>query len=145
MPAKIGQLLSHLTRHDIEEILQEQVITGRPFGQIAVELGLCQPQEVWTAWCKQLIDYPQEIDLDQIGIDSQALSHVPGNVARSMSVLPIRCIGETLVLATTAANHARASAEIGNLLDRDVRFVLITDQELADALDESYLPLAVSA
>ena len=48
--ARIGELLRKmvpLSRHDIEEILQEQTSTRRRFGDIALAWGLVKPEHVW--------------------------------------------------------------------------------------------------
>jgi hypothetical protein len=79
---RIGEILSQLvplSGHDVEEILHEQTVskTRKSFGDIALSMGLCRPEHVTRAWCKQLIDGPpRKIDLDRTGVDTQALSHI---------------------------------------------------------------------
>ena len=57
MDQRIGELLSRiipLTDHDVEEILHEQQATNQKFGDIALSLGLCKPEDLLRAWLRQL-------------------------------------------------------------------------------------------
>ena len=106
---RIGELLSQmvpLSPHDIEEILHEQSATRKPFGDIALSLGLCRPEHVWKAWCGQLLDgHPRRIELDSFGIDSQAVSHVPEDLAREFGLIPVRVFGDILIVAIEHTQH----------------------------------------
>ncbi|MGH7176342.1 MAG: hypothetical protein ACREJC_03080, partial [Tepidisphaeraceae bacterium] len=89
MAKRIGELLSRLvplSTHDIDEILHEQSSTRKPFGAIALSMGLCRPEHVWRAWCGQLDDVLPTVDLDTFGVDAQALSFVPAATAAQFSV-----------------------------------------------------------
>ena len=73
---RIGEVLSKFTgmsSMDVEEILQDQTVTNRRFGEIALSWGLCAPQDVWQAWYSQLDQDWPSVDLDDLGIDSQAV------------------------------------------------------------------------
>ena len=75
--ARFGELLGRmveLTGHDVEEILNEQEVTHRRFGEIAMSWGLCRPEHVWHAWASQVSEEGTRIDLDDFGVDSQALA-----------------------------------------------------------------------
>ena len=130
---RIGELLSRmvpLSGHDVEEILNEQEATHRRFGEIALSWGLCQPEHLWTAWCAQLADGNQRIDLDAVGIDAQAAALLPGDVARRWRVIPFRAgANGTLV----------ARAEIERHLRKPVTYVVV-DASQVDAAIESYYP-----
>jgi hypothetical protein len=79
---RIGEILSRiisLSNHDIEEILHEQRATHRPFGDIALAMGLCRPEDIWQAWSGQLdglSGQPRKIDLDSMGVDAQAIAFI---------------------------------------------------------------------
>jgi hypothetical protein len=52
-----GELLSRLvglSQHDIAEVLADQAISHRRFGEIAMAFQWVRPQEVWQAWWAQL-------------------------------------------------------------------------------------------
>src|SRR5262249_32290829 len=106
-PARIGQLLSKLvkiTNHDIEEVLQEQAGSHQRFGDIALAWGLCRPEHVWQAWSEQVSDSLRTIDLDKIGVDTQAIAYLPRELAEHFCAMPIRMFGDTLVVAIDPSN-----------------------------------------
>src|SRR5439155_11209012 len=99
--ARFGELLSRmvpLSGHDVEEILQEQSATRRRFGEIALAWGLCKPEHVWDAWCQQSTDGTETIDLDKVGVDTQAAAMLPAPVARQHHVIPLRVANESILL-----------------------------------------------
>lgn len=131
--ARLSQVVP-LTGLDIEEILSEQSSTGKRFGDIAIELGLCTPEHVWKAWSNQLAESPQRIDLDRFAIDTQAVNVLPADFAARYHVIPIRMLGEELVLAIDEAAYPDGAREILAILQRPVRFVLATHQQIGRAL-----------
>src|SRR4051812_3580600 len=88
---RIGQLLSALvpmSDQDVEEILEEQNLSRRPFGEIAVEWGLCQPGHVWKAWSRQDDNPLMRVDLEKIGVDAQAIGELPRELAVRCGAIP---------------------------------------------------------
>ena len=105
---RIGAVLSRmgqLSPHDINEILTEQRTTGARFGEIALALGLVQPEHVWAAWCAQLERQLERVDLDEIGIDAQAVERVPAELALGLQVVPVRLFERELVVAVSDAGR----------------------------------------
>ena len=125
--ARFGQLLGRfvpLSDQDIAEVLEAQAVSGRRFGEIALSWGLCRPLHVWQAWSAQLTQRSECVDLNQLGIDTQALHLVPVNIARSFGVLPVRAFDNVLVLATSPSNRARAESVLPALLHHELQFVV---------------------
>jgi type IV pilus assembly protein PilB len=147
MPRKrIGQLLQNLvplSAHDVDEILHEQAHSQRPFGEIALDWGLCQPEHIWQAWCIQLADKPQRIDLDEFGIDARALVHLTGAMARRFGVIPVRVYGEKLVLAGDEAIIKDAAPELRKRLQVDLLFVVADRRVVLKAIERYYAPRAI--
>lgn len=144
---RIGERLSSmvpLSGHDIEEILSEQGATGRRFGDIALQLGLCQPEHVWLAWSSQLAEKPQRINIDEVGIDAQAVAHVPREVAVRYHVMPLRVLGDCLVLAVDEAAFPLIQVELSSVLHEKVLFVFSRHHAIAKAL-RAYYPQANAA
>lgn len=140
--SRMGELLSRmvpLTNHDVEEILQEQSGTHRKFGEIALAWGLCQPEHVWDAWSRQLAAGVERVDLEQVGIDAQAVGLIPSEVARELHVLPIRIAGDVIIIATAEEETSTFEARLSNLLTRGVMFVRADEQQL-HAMIETYYP-----
>jgi hypothetical protein len=128
-----------LTPHDVEEVLVEQRTSRKPFGQQAIELGLCTPKDLWLAFARQLEEGPREIDLDRVGIDVQAVCAVPPDIAIKYHALPVRLVDGILVVATWADNLE--SAREG--MSRDVagvtlRFAIARQDDVLRALDICY-------
>ncbi|HEX4124433.1 MAG TPA: hypothetical protein VHY37_06880 [Tepidisphaeraceae bacterium] len=141
MGTRIGELLSQLvslSAHDIEEILEEQRYTGRRFGEIALAWGLCAPPDVWHAWSDQLENRVQHVELDHVGIDTQALSLLPAELAEQYGVIPLRTVGNRLILAASEASLPRAKAELGERVKMDVRFAVVDAGQLHRAIAAHY-------
>lgn len=129
-----------LSRHDIDEVLEEQ--SGerlhRRFGEIALSMGLCRPEHVWQAWCHQLMQHSQRVNLNDIGIDSQATMHLTATLAREYRAVPIRTFGDQIVVAVDDASHDRAALDLPGLLKMQVLFVITESKQIDAALDEYY-------
>jgi hypothetical protein len=141
---RIGELLSQLVTlsgHDVEEILHEQRTTQRRFGEIALSWGLCQPEHVWSAWCRQVSDggtNAEHVDLDRDGIDAQAVTLLDADAARTFRALPIRADGQQIVVASDAVLSERARAELRTLLKRSVKFVIAPKKQIDAAIGAYY-------
>jgi type IV pilus assembly protein PilB len=141
MGTRIGELLCRLvslSTHDIEEILEEQKYTGRRFGEIALAWGLCTPTDVWHAWSDQLGEHVQNVNLHSVGIDTQALSLLPAALADRYEVIPLRAVGNRLVLATSESSLQRAQAELPGQMSMDLRFVVVDPTDLRQAIETQY-------
>jgi hypothetical protein len=136
----LGKLV-RLTAHDVSEILEHQAATRRRFGEIALAWGLCRPQHVWQAWWEQLAQRTPHVDLHRLGVDAQAVSHVPADLAVQFRAVPLRCHHEQLVVATCEQGFARARAELPALLHKQVQFVTADPAQLDEAL-LAYYPQA---
>jgi type IV pilus assembly protein PilB len=137
-----GELLARLvglSDHDISEILLDQAISHRRFGEIAMSLQWCTPQHVWQAWWAQLGQSTQHVVLASAGVDTQALTAIPRSMAEQYDVIPIRVFEDQLVLATSEASQARARAELPLLVRKSIRFVLAPESQIRDAIDRYYL------
>lgn len=138
---RIGQVLGQmgkLSPLDIDEILAEQRATHARFGTLAVSLGFCEPEHVWAAWCSQLSDKLDLVDLDDIGIDAQAASHLPREIALSLKAIPIRVWQGHLVVAVSDPSRASQVAQLGPRIGVDVKIVLASAQQIEAALRRYY-------
>jgi hypothetical protein len=144
---RIGELLSQLvplSAHDVEEILHEQAIskggnTRKRFGDIALAMGLCRPEHVWRAWCRQLIDGPpRKIDLDRIGIDTQALSCISRELAEELCVVPVRLMGNVLIVAIASDAIGLAATRLPGGVNQELRFAIADRAAIQRALKKCY-------
>jgi hypothetical protein len=138
---RFGEILSKLvplSGHDIEEILSEQNATRQRFGDIALGMGLCRPEHIWRATSMQLNEGPRHVDLTLLGVDSQALQHIPGKIARMLGVIPLRVSGEFLVVAAHSGSLDTASEVLPQILSKQIRFVIAESEHVQTALAKYY-------
>jgi len=138
---RIGERLSNmvpLSGHDIEEILSEQNSTGKRFGDIALQLGLCSPEHVWRAWSSQLAENPQRVNLDDFGIDCQAVGYLPAQIALRFHVMPLRVLGDELVVAVDESAYPEVAKQLLSILDQKFIFVLSSHAQISRAIRSYY-------
>src|SRR5262249_45936680 len=131
---RIGERLSGivpLSGHDIEEILSEQASTGRRFGDIAIQMGLCAPEHIWRAWSGQLSESPQRVNLEEFGVDTQALEHVSVEIASRYHIIPVRLMNDRLVIAVDEAAFEMIKTELLGVLPENVHYVLSNHHQIA--------------
>ena len=141
---RMGELLARiaqLTPHDVDEILAEQRYRRRPFGQIAIALGFCQPEHVWSAWCSQLAERAEVVDLDPLGSDAQAIEFVPREVALGLPALPMRVWEGVLIVAVGDPACASGVAELARRVGMQVRCVLAPRVQIERGLQRYSPPL----
>jgi hypothetical protein len=139
--ARFGELLGrlvHLSRHDVDEILEEQSSTKHRFGEIALSWGLCTPENVWQAWCDQLLSQVQKVDLEKLGVDAQATALITSDLARRLGAIPIRCMGNQLVVAVADHNTDHIAAELRLMTDMQLRFVTADADQIHQAISVYY-------
>jgi type IV pilus assembly protein PilB len=139
--ARFGELLGRfvpLSGQDVSEILEDQAISHRRFGQIALSLGLCRPEHLWRAWGAQLAYSPERVDLKSIGIDTQALTFLAVSVARDYGVIPVRSLPDLLILAASEVTLARAAEHLPGLLNKKIQFVLADAEQIEVAIRDGY-------
>ncbi len=138
---RFGEHLSrlvNLSRHDVDEILEEQSSTRHRFGEIALSWGLCTPENVWQAWCDQLLSQVQKVDLDKLGIDAQAAAMIDRETAHRLNAIPIRCMDSQLIIAVADSNTERAAAELSLTTGKQLRFVVADAAQLKKAIETYY-------
>ncbi|MDP9174865.1 MAG: hypothetical protein M3O30_13525 [Planctomycetota bacterium] len=146
--ARIGELLKKMLRlseMDVEEVLHEQHLTHRRFGEIALLLRMCAPQDVWNAWFSQLASQTPWIDLKEFGVDVQAVQQVPADIAQRFGLMPLRVVGNCLVVAIGQDAPAPPMSEISQRVNKDVRFVRSDAGQIEAAIEEHYGAMLASA
>jgi hypothetical protein len=138
---RFGELLGKLVKlsqHDVEEILEDQTATHRRFGDIALSWGLCEPEHVWQAWSDQLLTQVQRVDLETLGVDSQAAAMIHRDVAQKLCAIPIRCLGQHLIVAVGDNNTSRVAAELELITSKQLRFVHADRDQIEQAIAAYY-------
>jgi hypothetical protein len=138
---RIGQILSHvvpLSAHDVEEIVQEQRVTRLRFGDAALALGLVRPEHIWRAWLAQIQHTPTEVDLDQIGIDTQAIHYLAAATARQFGVVPVRAFDNLLVIAANTTPQPEVIDQIQRTAAKHVIIVYASKLQIDQQLQHHY-------
>jgi hypothetical protein len=109
---RIGELLVEqgvLTQRQVQQILQLQHRSGRPFGDLAERLFAISPKAVEDAWVRQYTDLAGIAELDELEIDHRCLLLLSSRQAWQFHLLPLHYDrrGE-LQMATTADHLVRA-------------------------------------
>ena len=141
MDQRIGELLSRiipLTDHDVEEILHEQEATNQKFGDIALSLGLCKPDDVLRAWLRQLETRTERVSIEAMGVDAQSLAHLTREVAHTHKALPVRAIENDVLIAVAHVPDVEAIAALEACAGRRVKLVLTDEPQLLAAIDRYY-------
>jgi hypothetical protein len=137
-----GQILGRhvsLDDHDIEEILHEQKVASRRFGEVALMLGLVSSEHVLRAWIDQLADGPRRVDLAEIGVDAQYLSSLPAALVRAHNVLPVRGVDEFLIIAAARPLSDETLHALTAATGKTLRIALVDESQLQQAIAR-YLP-----
>ena len=132
--------MGKLSGHDIDEILHEQSAAGakKSFVEIALTWGLCQPEHIWKAWANQLCDGFESIDLMTTGIDAQAVSRLPKELAIRFCAIGVRLLEDELVIAISDPAHIAVFEHLNEMHDTKPRFVLAEAQQIRDMIARYY-------
>jgi type IV pilus assembly protein PilB len=140
---RMGQLLEQmgkLSSHDIDEILHEQLSGGprKPFGEIALTWGLCEPSHIWQAWINQLNGELDHINLREIGVDAQAVAMLRPELALRFGAVPVRVVEDEVVIAVSDPSSAAVLQSLHDALHTRAHFVLADAKEIAEMIARYY-------
>ena len=134
---QLGALLLReklLSAEQLEEALAEKDETGDRLGEIVVRRGWVSGRALAHALAEQHeLEY---IDLAQTEIEALALSLLPERFARRYAALPIRFLGEDVVLVAVAdPGNVRTSDELKVALGLNIRLTVAAPDDLEQTID----------
>ena len=138
---RIGELLVEqgtLTPGEIDQIIQVQRETHRPFGELAETLFGIDPKAIEDAWVQQYIRISGVIDLDEQRIDTDCLRKLNQRQAWQFHLLPLHHQDSELHAATSAEHLVRALNFASRGLDEPVYLLIAQRQQLRDFLMKHY-------
>lgn len=138
---RLGQLLIEsgvLTPRQLDRIVQEQQITGEPFGLLCERLFNVDPEAVEQAWARQYASLTRTVDPMKESVEKSALELVTRRQAWQFRVLPMRFDDGELMLATTQQHLRRALRFAVGVIGMPVFLVVATPQLLGEALCRYY-------
>lgn len=141
MPLWIGDILVELgvlTEHMREEILDEQRIVGKPFGELAERMFSVDPTVIEDAWARQYEQIAGVFEFAGQRIDPAATSCVTPRQAWQFKLLPVRFEHGELMIATTRENLPRALRFAATQLGEVCFFVTTPAEQLAEHLQRIF-------
>ncbi len=144
MPSRLGHILVEqgvLTGEQVLEVLEQQGLRRRPFGEIAERLFGVDPADVEQAWATQYSHMAEQVDLTCESPESSVLDRIERRQAWQFRVVPIRVEDNGLVLATSRQNLPRALRFSNRCLVCEASLVIAGESDLMAALQRFY-PMA---
>jgi type IV pilus assembly protein PilB len=138
---RLGELLvlqGVLSTEQVDEILDVQRRTARPFGDLAETLFHVDPQAIEKAWIDQYLSFSTEIDLDRQRMDLRVLKVLNRRQAWQFRILPLRHENEELVVATDSEHLKRAVNFAWSRLDEPIYFLIASRPQLEAFLMKHY-------
>jgi type IV pilus assembly protein PilB len=133
---KLGRVLTKMgrvTREQVHEALTIQQTRKVPIGQLLIELGYCQPQDVAAALAGQAgMSY---MDLKDFELPEKLKDVIPSENIRTYEVIPIdyNATSKRLKIAMKSPNNFRAVDDLRLLLGGNVEAV-VGDPGVIDAI-----------
>ncbi len=134
---QIGQLLIEqgvLTQAQVEQIVQVQHTSHRPFGDLAERLFGIDPRAIEDAWVEQYVRAAGIVDLDQMKIEADALRVLNRRQAWQFHVLPLNRDDQNLNIATSGDDLIRAVNFAVKKIDDPIYFLIAERQQLREFL-----------
>jgi hypothetical protein len=138
---QIGQLLVEqgvLTDAQVQEILEAQKNSHRPFGDLAERLFGVNPKAVEDAWVEQYLRTTGVVDLDEVRTDSDCLRLLNRRQAWQFHTLPTNRDDGELGIATSAENLVRAVNFTSRKIDEPLYFLIAERDQLREFLMRHY-------
>lgn len=141
MPLRIGDILVELgvlTERMREEILDEQRLVARPFGELAERMFAIDPTLIEDAWARQYEQIAGVFSFKGQAVDPEATSIVTPRQAWQFKLLPVRYEHGELMIATTRENLPRALRFAAMQLGEVCFFVTTPPEELTRELQRAF-------
>ncbi len=138
---QIGQLLIEqgvLTDAQVQEILEAQKDSHRPFGDLAERLFGVNPKAVEDAWVEQYIRTTGVVDLEETRVETDCLRLLNRRQAWQFHTLPTNRDGGELGIATSAENLVRAVNFSSRKIDEPLYFLIAERDQLREFLMRHY-------
>jgi len=139
MHKRLGDVLIDrkiLTPQDVLAAVDMQAKTGRPLGEVLVQMGFATDEQLAEALAEQQ-DVPTW-DLHKKPPTPEALELLPGDFCASHQVLPVKLSGQILILAMQNSGNLSVIDDARKRTKLWVQAVQAPDKQLSEAIDEAY-------
>jgi len=124
-----------LRTEQCEEIYDEHVRTGRSIRQVVLDMDAVKESEYMKAVAEQL---GCETGHMHKNLDMQLIKAIPVGVARMYNVIPYEVSDQSVTLAVSDLPSPAAVDELMFVLSRDIRFIVVPDEEIQTAITSYY-------
>ena len=141
MKLRLGEILVEqgvLTEQQVQDVLDEQQRTARPFGVLAEQLFGIDPAIIESSWSQQYARLTRTVDLNMEAFEPRATELVSRRQAWQFYIVPVRFDGNELMIATTVEHLPRALRFANNVIGLPVYFVMTDRAALMAALSRHY-------
>jgi hypothetical protein len=139
---RIGEILERqgvLSRDQVSEILAEQRLSHRPFGDLAERLFGVDGRVIEDAWVRQYAEFAGVTDLRGVKVEAAALRLLNRRQAWQFKMLPLRKDEDgDLHIATDEEHLVRGVNFASRAIDDSVMFVLAESVQLREFLMRHY-------
>jgi type IV pilus assembly protein PilB len=136
---RIGDVLVErglITHIQLDEVIQEQSLTGKRLGELVVEKGWITEDQLLATVSERL--GIAKISLRSLVIDPSVVRRVSVDIARRYLLIPIMEIGNTLTLAMADPLNIIAIDEIRYHTGKNVKRAIASPSEIRTAIDQYY-------
>jgi len=138
---RIGRVLTRMgkvTRQQVQEALQLQAQRRQPLGQLLIELGYVDDNDVNAALAAQA--GMEMIDLEKREIPQEAVDALPAETAEAYQVVPIAYddATKTLTVAMKSAENFRAIDDLKLLMGYTVKPLVAPPEQVEAAIERLY-------
>ncbi|MES2048525.1 MAG: GspE/PulE family protein [Pseudomonadota bacterium] len=137
---KLGQFLLAEGLLEVENLRTALRLQGespdKKLGEILLGMNVIEKDELDWAILETL--NPPRVALDNFDFDSKITSLIPGELARSLNVIPLMFHHNVLILATSALPNIQSLELLRFTVEHPIQFVLSTPEEMALAIKNNY-------
>jgi hypothetical protein len=138
---RIGELLVEqgtLSAAQVEEILADQRVSHRPFGDLAERLFGIHPKAIEDAWVEQYLRIAGVVDLNEVAVETECLRLLSRRQAWQFHLLPMHREDNEVHVATSAENLVRAVNFSTRGIDEPVYLLIAERTQLREFLMKHY-------
>ena len=135
----LGEILvgqNRITPEQLSEVLRVQKESGKPLGQIMIEKGFLNEEELKYALGEQL-GFPH-VWLRKGLVDPRIVRVLPKEKAKHFQVIPMFLINNVLTLATPDPNAIFIFDEVAKITGMDIQPVLCRTDDIMEAINDCY-------
>ncbi|MCX5700942.1 MAG: GspE/PulE family protein [Candidatus Omnitrophica bacterium] len=128
----------HLSKNQLDRVLELQKTKGVPLRKIIVEEGMISEETLLSLLSEEL--YMPTLHLTKYRFDPMVTGLIPERMARLYSLIPISRFGNAITVAISDPLNIFALDDLKNLTGCNIDIVLSSDDEIAKAIESQYSP-----